>query len=83
MPVAVGTQQRTLQITRFCGCQNVIQCLAIGQLLVQINDGNFAIDLHRQVLDGDDAAARQNHRALHGVLQLAHVARPVIDHQAL
>src|SRR5713226_6743958 len=56
VPVAIGTQQRTLDIACFSRRDDVRKRLAVGQLLVQIDDRNFAVDLHRQVVGGDDPA---------------------------
>ena len=46
-------------------------------------EGRFAVNLHGQVLDRDDATPSQDDPALDSVLQLAHVARPVVDDQPL
>src|SRR5258708_1015913 len=83
VPVAVGTQERTLDIARFSRGDNVRKRLAVGQLLVQINDRNFPIDLHRQVLGGDDSTPSKDDRTLHGVLELAHIAWPVVRQEPL
>ncbi len=52
----------------------------------EASDGHRGRGRHRsdrQVLGQDDAAGRHHHRALHDVLQLAHVPRPVVTDQAI